>query len=811
MEIASPSDERFRLKSRKAAELVAYLALRRNSVVHRDAVAEALWPEADLETGRNRLKQTLAVLRREVSELPVETHGKHEIELARDRTEIDFHALQGRLKWFRSLAEPNRSEAARQLWEATKEGLLPGFEAPWITLERRRYRVFANELERELQGAPASDFPRFKFGESFGERAVPIVGREVELELIRNWMVGDDHRTLYLVGPPGVGKTRLMEEAIEASRDVYDAVIFLSTVQRSASTWLERLSQAVGIRDTAQVTISLNQLLRGFRRPILALDDADQAPADMQAWIYDVMSAVPSLRVLGSARTTPTDPRTRVCEIRPLQTNVAGDLMMSLASHFGLSESDAHAHESTLVELADHLEGLPLALEVAASWLPFIDAESLLRRIKSTPDLVVQRAQGRQDSIASCISALRARLAVPEQEALLNLSVCQGGCGAELVQGLMGSDWLWKVRALTERSLAISTKGLSGPRFHVLQAIRDSVLLIEGTENTHAASGRHRDACLDLAEKAAYEISEGDRPRWLRWLRDEADNVLSACASCLDDPGLLDRAMVLLYDLSEPMWAIGRADKHIKLDLAARAKGLTRVEELSVGAQISVAWFHINNCIAEEKWEKAAEIATQIRERVDQSENDFMIARANHTEGLALMRLDPQSASPCFERASEHYLRAGYPRHALWEMANVAKAATLMGLLAEAKQLKRLAYERSLELADYNSAGMYQKEFAFESLLDHDWAAAKELSELAVESFERAGEVVTRFDAMSLLVAAHLGLGDVDQAEKVLAEAAGIVPLDDRRRQNGLAHLWECAGASPSRLPEFQVIKIGGI
>ena len=146
LSVRSPSGEEIRFDRLKVVELLAFLALRRTPVVDRDTVVAALWPEAEYDVGRNRLKTTLALLRKDVPQIPIVSHGKNALELAREQVEIDVERVDARLKWLRALISRDRALAARQLWEMVSPGLLPELKTRWLFPEQARIEELANRL-----------------------------------------------------------------------------------------------------------------------------------------------------------------------------------------------------------------------------------------------------------------------------------------------------------------------------------------------------------------------------------------------------------------------------------------------------------------------------------------------------------------------------------------------------------------------------------------------------------------------------------------------------------------------------------------
>jgi hypothetical protein len=561
--ISSSDGSTVRIRRPKVAELIAFLALRRTPVVDRDTIVEALWPDGDFGSGRNCLRQTLALLRAEVRDLPLIIHGKNGIELDRRRVEIETETIDGRLKWFRALTSHERTDAARQLWEIVGKSLVPELKSSWLVAEQNRFAILGDRLRLECEALPSSHEAGFRFGDQPSLVKLKVVGRDLELAKIREWLEGPSSRCLTLVGPPGVGKTRLLQEATHPDRSRCDATILLTTVQEFESPWLERIGQMLGIRGEEQVTDSLVSLLAGFRHPLIALDDIDQASPETRKWISRLRSLLPDLKVLATARTCVSGIPTDTIDLAPLPTGREGatesrELLSQFAALFGVDQNLLSHQSETLGELATLLEGLPLSLEVAAGWLPFMTADRLLLKLKSSHGLVIDRASQDRASFRTCIQSICELLPPTERTALRCLSLCKGGCGEDLAEEMLGSDWPWALRALKERSLLFTSQGNRGRRFVVLQAIREAVELSEPAEIMSAASRLHQEACSRLAERASYEIDQGNGTEWLDWLTDEGDNVLAACSRSFDDPSSIQATLNQLNRLRSAFGLIGR-------------------------------------------------------------------------------------------------------------------------------------------------------------------------------------------------------------------------------------------------------------
>jgi tetratricopeptide (TPR) repeat protein len=777
MELFAPSGERVLIDSRKCSELLAYLALRRSDRLSRDQVAEALWPDCDPISARNRLKQTLTTLRKYVADLPIVCHGKHEIELSKSLVHIDLHAMERRYKWLRTLRGRSWEDAARLILATTRDGLLQGMNAAWIEGERHRYQEITCELESQLTDADPEVMTTFRLGDQLGILRVPIVGRAAELSQISQWLAEGVGRRLILVGPPGVGKTRLLAETLASREDLFDAVVTLSTTQFSETPWRERLAQAAEISDAERFTRDLTRLLRDFKRPLLAIDDCDQADPSMTEWVERLLAEVPRLKMMGSARRHPDDDRAEVLRVAPLQRagpkgNPAADLLIRFAAQAGVSDELLCSSRSPLEEMAELLEGLPLSLEIMAGWMPTLGPESLLARLRSGSEMLVQgKAKGR-GSLAEIFGTILRSMSPAEVSTMLFLSLCKSGCGERLAEAALGLEWPWSFRALSERSLISQVPGSSGMRFLVLQAIRESVQALLSPEATLESEENHSQACMRLGMVAAWGYAEGDRRMWLNWMRDEADNLLASCSRCSERQESAPSALELLRKLRHPFWLIGRHTDHERVATSAMDRWYSVFDSIDHRTPALLIEKRFNLLISCGRLREATELVTQYRAAQSQAGNLDVIAVAFDFEAqVRFVSKAYEKAMRCYEEASKHHLAAGRNHHALWVEADLARAELRMGLTEMSLSRKQRAFKTSADLEDFNSEGMYGKEFAVAAIGAEEWQQARKLAEQSVRAFERAGEIPTRFEALLVLAAALIGSKENQAAASVLDAA----------------------------------------
>ena len=796
LEISDPLGETRQIASRKGAELLAFLALRRTPIVERDVVAEALWPEADVFTARNRLKTTLAKMKHEVGGLPIIAHGKRHLELSRERVVIDYERCERRLKWRRSLSGRSRAAFAKQILEVTSRGLLPGIGATWIFAERDRYVALSRELERDLEDGGPGVTAGFRLGDELGGVEVPLIGRTSELGQIESWLSDPAGRTLNIVGMPGVGKTRLLKAALESALRVCDATITLSTVQASEVPWLDRLAQAMGIQNAGEVAKGLTQLLADYRHPLLVLDDLDQAGPEMRTWADQLMQTIPHLKLLGAARRRPPDPGIVICDLTTLATddtkaNSATELLVSFARHFGAKEQELSADREALGRIAEHLDGLPLALEIAAAWLPLIEPRTLSQKLRTSPELITRQPGAGRGSLADCVSAICNDLTPEDRDALVTLCLCHGGSGEALAEEMLGSDWVWRVRTLIDRSLALRVSGHAENRFVVVQALREAVLVVESEERVIRGRRTWRDACLSLGEKAYFEMNERDRRRWLLWLRDEGGNILAACSQTSHDKGLLSKAIDLLDRMRSAFWLISQFNEYRRVMDELIATGVEMFPENDASTPVAVVEVRVQDLTSKGELHEAIRLAALHRTALEGEADRLRLALALDNEGdVRKLATDYEGAFDCWKRCAGLFEEAGYPRHAAWIESKLISADRYLGRFAEARARRQIALNRARELGDDNSVGIYLKMYAVDALERREFDEAIRLAEAAVAALRRTGETVTLSHALVVLANTQLASNDRDAARAALQEAQLLEPFPDdeyRVRQSVLA------------------------
>jgi len=576
-----------------------------------------------------------------------------------------------------------------------------------------------NEYDSDSPGTLKSKNPKH----NLPAQSTPFIGRGTQITAVKDLLLHADTRLVTLIGPGGTGKTRLSLQAAQELLEQFPRGVYFIPLadDRDEQALISRIAQQLAVREGGRPLLeSIKDYLRD-RKLLLIFDNFEQLVSAAPI-VSDLLEAAPQLKILVSSRIALNLQGEREYPVPPLELpqaenesawerlieNESVNLFVGRAQaihpNFVLTKDNA----SSIAEICRRLDGLPLALELAAARVKLLQPQAILKRLDDSLKLLTGGARDlptRQQTLRNAIEWSFNLLNEDEKTLYARLSVFVGGFTLEAVEAICNTednvDVFESLTSLVNNSLVRQVETQDGePRFGMLETIR-AYALEQLTQNGEldVLRSRHAHYFGDIIlSQAGPRLYSADAPHWLGWLEREHDNVRATLSWSQSDPALAEFAAGLVMSLvwfwyrrgyfSEGRIWSGRllTDPEIKTSGAPRALALQANGLMSIwqGEQdLALAQFNES---------------TRIWHELNNVQNAALIILGN---GIALINKGhDQEALPLLQESQKLFKEQNQPFFYILSLVHLGNVELGLGHTEEARALHEEAQSLARPIND---------------------------------------------------------------------------------------------------------------
>ncbi|MEU4196189.1 LuxR C-terminal-related transcriptional regulator [Kribbella sp. NPDC026611] len=356
-----------------------------------------------------------------------------------------------------------------------------------------------------------------------------FVGRQTQVAALRTQLSGS--RLVTLTGPGGCGKTRLAAAAAAQLADRWpDGVwwVDLSAITAGAAQVPEAVAAALGLLVESGDRLLIGQLRT--KRALICLDNCEQIVDAVAEFVLALQTGCPEISVLATSREPLDIPGEAVWRVPALAPDEARALFVERAALVSMSPDAEHGlppgSEQAIRSICARLDGMPLALELAAAWIPTLTPEQVEAGLSDRFGLLRKNVRGvavRQQTLAASIAWSYDLLADDERRVFSRLAVFSGGFSLDAATTICDTT-LETFSRLVDKSLVVA----EGGRYRLLETIREyAATRLAEADETEPTRDRHLDHYLSVAETAE-PLLDKDRDAWRTQIEPDRENYRAA-------------------------------------------------------------------------------------------------------------------------------------------------------------------------------------------------------------------------------------------------------------------------------------------
>ena len=651
-----------------------------------------------------------------------------------------------------------------------------------------------------------------------------LIGREQQLQEAKELLLRDDVRLLSITGPGGAGKTRLAIAVAAAIANQFPAgvtFVNLSSITH-ADMVATALADALAIQQIVGRTVPqlIGDRLRNTEPFLLVLDNFEQVlPA--ATVLAETLDACPSLKILVSSRSRLRIYGEQEFPAMPLARDSAMELFAQRAASVRPDFALTPENEDAVQEICSRLDGLPLAIELAAARTKVLSPAAILDRMQSRLQLLTGGPLDlpeRQQTLRKAIAWSHDLLNEAGRKLFRRFSAFAGGATLEAAEAVcntgydLGVDLFEGLSSLVDKNLVqhVDRAGVDqhggAPRFAMLATIREYAFeCLADSDEEPAVRRAHAAYCLILAEEGNPELGAEDRARWLTQCDAEIDNFRAALdwlfhTLDLDWGFRLCIALFRFWDMREHLTE-GRArlEKILQLGGTGHMKERGRVGHF-LGALAATQGDYVS---AEQFLERALSIYEELGDQSGiaaslnalaigaRESGNYELAQDNFERSLAWWRMLPDRLPVA---------------RCLHNLANVFKSR---GNYARAQSALLQATGIFEELGDRSGAAWSINQQGDIACAQGDITAARALYERALSAFRAAGDEWGTARSLTDLGSIACERADYPAAQAAYREAIRIFAALEHRR--GIARVVEASAClALARGNAVRALKLAG-
>jgi predicted ATPase/class 3 adenylate cyclase len=613
-----------------------------------------------------------------------------------------------------------------------------------------------------------SEFPPLRTLDAYRNnlplQPTPLVGREKEASEVCNLLRVASPRLLTLTGPGGIGKTRLaLQAAADLLDDFPDGTYFASLATLTeAELLIPAVAETLGVKETAEQP--LDESLKNYlseRRMLLVLDNFEQV-LEAAPSVTELLAGAPGLKVLATSRAPlglygehefPVPPLTLPDLKRPpplerLTQYEAVGLFVERAQALKPDCSITNESAPAVAEICVRLDGLPLAIELAAARIKMLPPKAMLQRLTSRLKLLTGGARDlpeRQRTLRATIEWSFALLDEGEQLLFGRLAVFSGGRTLEAIEAICDAegdlpvDAFEGISSLLDKSLLRQEEGPNGePRFVMLETVHEFAReKLQESEEAEEVKKHHAQYFLTLAEEANPELKGPDQLQWLEKLEAEHDNMRAALSWALERKDA-ELALRLGGALG---WFWSRRGYHsegrrwLEEALAMDGRGSPELRAMALAGAGALAWQQGELDRAQEACEEGLELLSNEAREASEAKLLILVILG----WVALDREEHDQASELFEERLALSREMGDTWSLATSLSNLAVVSNSLGDSERATELYEQSRDLFRELGDKQGLAYCLNNLAMLVYSQGDLGRAAKLTEESVALFRELG------------------------------------------------------------------------